>query len=116
VGAGTLGYGHPQKVYLNFRNGLYLIFKHLPADELVYKLPFRMALDWIAAAKFLVGGQWKNSMAILRAHVTFLRNLSREMKKRKKLQKAYPDYSKAGMLTRSIVFDYYLLGKKTYLQ
>ena len=28
VGAGTLGYGNPRKIFLNFRNGLALIYKH----------------------------------------------------------------------------------------
>ncbi len=116
VGAGTLGYGQPGKVYLNFRNGLYLIFKHLPDAELVYKFPMRLLFDWIAAGRFLLGGHWRNSIAVLHAHVTFIQNLPREIQKRKKMQNAYPRYLKGGMITRSIVIDYYLLGKKTYVQ
>ncbi|MEJ7644462.1 MAG: glycosyltransferase family 2 protein [Chryseolinea sp.] len=116
IGAGTLSYGHPRKVFLNFRNGLYLIFKHIPTAELLYKFPIRLLLDWIAAAKFLVSGQWRNSAAVLNAHVTFVRNLPRELKKRKKLQEAYPEYLRAGMIPRSVVFDYFLLGKRSYTQ
>ena len=54
VGAGTLSYSNPRKVFLNFRNGLSLLFKHLNRGELVYKLPLRILLDVIAAFQFLV--------------------------------------------------------------
>ena len=49
LGAGTLGYNNPRKTYLNFRNGLSLIFKHFDRAELLYKLPLRLWLDWLAA-------------------------------------------------------------------
>ena len=57
VGAGTLGYRNPKKVFLNFRNGLSLLYKHLNAGELIYKLPLRILLDWIAAFQFLIKGE-----------------------------------------------------------
>ena len=31
----------PRKTYLNFRNGLSLIYKHLGPGELIYKLPLK---------------------------------------------------------------------------
>ena len=116
VGAGTLGYGHPRKTYLNFRNGLFLIYRHLSSAELTYKLPFRILLDWAAALQFLVKGDPGNWLAIFRAHAHFFKNLSRERVKRRRIQKDYPSYSRAGIRSSMIVFDYYLRGKKTFGQ
>ena len=62
LGGGTLPYNSPQKVYLNFRNSLFMIAKNhkgllLP---MLYK---RMCIDGIAAFKFLFEGKivffWK---------------------------------------------------------
>lgn len=117
VGAGTLAYGDPRKIFLNFRNGLLMIFKHLPLGELFYKIPIRFFLDWVASLKYFLSGEWKNSTAIFRAHMAFVGKIARESRKRNVLLKAYPTYQKEGIIrSGSIVFDYYIRGKKTFDQ
>jgi GT2 family glycosyltransferase len=113
LGAGTLGYQHPKKTYLNFRNGLGLIFKHLDTGELLYKLPFRMMLDWLAAMVFLLKGQGQNSASVFRAHVHFIGQASKLRKKRREIRKANPFYPRRNIHRGLIIFDYYLRGKKT---
>lgn len=114
VGAGTLAYGNPRKVYLNFRNGLFMLFKHLSLWEQVVKMPARAMLDLLAALQFLVAGNGQSSIAVLRAHVEFFLNLGREIRKRKALQSVYPRYSRNGMKNGSIVFAYFVRRKKTF--
>ncbi len=114
VGAGTLDYSSPRKSYLNFRNGLSLIFKHLGSAEIVYKLPLRILLDWLAAIIFLTKFQPANTLAILRAHLHFLKNVRRDKAKRKAIHKDYPTYPRSVISTGSILVDYYLKGKKQY--
>lgn len=113
LGAGTLGYHHPRKTYLNFRNGLCLIFKHLGAGELVYKLPLRLALDWLAAAVFLLKGEWQNALSVFRAHKDFFRQWGKLTRKRRLIRKAYPSYPKENIHGGLIIFDYYLRKRKT---
>ncbi|HEY9005977.1 MAG TPA: glycosyltransferase family 2 protein [Ohtaekwangia sp.] len=112
VGAGTLGYDNPRKTYLNFRNGLFLIFKHFDDKELLYKLPLRIALDWLAAVMYLVTGKASNAIAVLKAHRDFIFNLGREVKKRKALQCQYPEYSRAAIYQGSVIIDFFLLKKR----
>lgn len=112
LGAGTLGYQQPGKTYLNFKNGLSLIFKHLLPSELIYKLPLRILLDWIAAFHFLLKGEPKNFGAVLRAHYRFLTELNQNIPKRKELQQSYPTYPNTLIYSGLIVVDYYLKGKK----
>jgi GT2 family glycosyltransferase len=112
VGAGTLSYRSSRKVFLNFRNGLTLLFKHLNTGELFYKLPLRGVLDMIAALQFLLKGQPANSAAVLRAHVKFLMNLSRDHRKRKEIRRMFPSYSDTMIYKGIVVVDYFLKGKK----
>ena len=114
VGAGTLDYSSPRKTYLNFRNGLSLIFKHLDAPEIAYKLTLRILLDWLAAFVFLIKLQPGNTLAVMRAHLHFVKNLGRDKAKRKAIHKDYPTYPRSAIARGSILIDYYLKGKKQY--
>ena len=112
VGAGTLSYSNPKKVFLNFRNGLSLIFKHLNAGELLYKLPLRILLDVIAAFQFLIKGEGRSFAAVIRAQGKFLFNVGGDLKKRQEVRKAFPGYSSAMIYKGSVVLDYFLRGKR----
>ncbi len=114
VGAGTLDYSSPRKTYLNFRNGLSLIFKHLGSDEMIYKIPVRILLDWLAAFIFLIKFQPGNTFAVLRAHLHFLKNLERDKAKRRAIHTDYPTYPRSVVAKGIILVDYYLKGKKLY--
>jgi len=116
LGAGTLGYGNPRKTYFNFRNGLSLIYKHLNPVELVYKLPARVLMDWVAALRFALGNDSANARAILNAHRDFFDNMKRDRRKRKEIRKSNPGYSQTGIVKGSVVFNFYVLGKKTFGQ
>ena len=111
VGAGTLGYDHPRKTYLNFRNGLSLILKHFDTAELVYKFPVRLALDWLAAVVFLAQRKPANAGAVLRAHVHFWKSVRRDWRKRKAIRRTYPSYPRTTVYRGSIIFDHYIRRK-----
>jgi GT2 family glycosyltransferase len=114
LGAGTLGYENPQKTYLNFRNGLFLISKHFNNTELVLKLPVRISLDWLAALIFLLRGQSKNCLAVLRAHLDFVNMFKKTIDKRKVIHTVYPHYSAKNILKGLIIIRYYIFSKKTF--
>jgi GT2 family glycosyltransferase len=113
VGAGTLSYESPQKTYLNFRNGLVLLYKHLGSVELRYKLPFRMMLDWLAALMFLLKGQRKNAASVFAAHRDFIRNINTHQKKRKAILSQYPAYKTANIYHGILPWRYFVVGKKS---
>ena len=112
VGGGTLSKSNPRKTYLNFRNGLSLIFKHWTTTELLWKLPLRIALDWIAALSFLLAGAGMDGLAVLKAHIHFIKDLPKEYRKRKALQEFLPGFKVTQIYPRSIVMDFFLLGRK----
>ncbi|HNP77478.1 MAG TPA: glycosyltransferase family 2 protein [Cyclobacteriaceae bacterium] len=83
LGGGTLSVSNPFKTYLNFKNGLSLLYKNLPVNELIIKFPIRIVLDWIAAVKFTLNGSWRDGWSVIRAHAHFFRHYGREQKRRK---------------------------------
>ncbi len=71
LGGGTLHKSNPHKTFLNFRNGLFLIYKNIPLSSLIYLLPLRLVVDGIAGVYFLIFGFYKDTFAILQAHFAF---------------------------------------------
>ena len=109
VGGGTLSKSNPFKTFLNFRNGLELLAKNLPKNELLPKLFIRMVLDGMAAFKFLISGKGKDFLAVIHAHFDFYRRL------RKTLGKRTGNYIPVkGQYSGNIVLDYFLKGRKKF--
>jgi GT2 family glycosyltransferase len=114
VGGGTLSAASPRKTYLNFRNGLSLIFKHLSTSELIWKLPLRILLDWTAALKFLFQPSPQDALAVLKAHATFFGSLGGEFVKRRKLALQLGNFKVKQVYPNWLVVDYFLLGRTVF--
>lgn len=71
VGGGTLPQGSPRKIFLNFRNNLIMLWKNLGFWERAWKIPYRMMLDLLSAAKNIVIGKWPYVTSVIRAHWAF---------------------------------------------
>ncbi|MEN0048605.1 MAG: bifunctional riboflavin kinase/FAD synthetase [Bacteroidota bacterium] len=120
LGGGSLNYGNPRKVYLNFRNSLFTITRNEERSKLFGILLTRLILDGVAAMLFLSKGQLKNITAIIKAHWHFFPKLPKTLKKRKRI---YDQISKisisnqpnlSGRYDGSVVWQYYLNGKKQF--
>ncbi|MBQ2019752.1 MAG: glycosyltransferase family 2 protein, partial [Rikenellaceae bacterium] len=83
LGGGTLSALSPRKTMLNHRNNLAMLYKNLPLAHLLWVLPARLVLDGVAAASYLVKGQWACVKAVWQAHVGFYRMLPSLNAKRK---------------------------------
>ena len=108
AGAGTLAYESPRKTYLNFRNGLILLVKHLGPSEVVYKILARMILDWMAALRFLFKGMFGNAWSVFRAHAHFIGHLKNHISKRHTIRKPYPHYPRKNIYRGLIVYTYFI--------
>lgn len=111
VGGGSLSYGNPRKTYLNFRNNLMMLFKNLPASVLVWKLFLRMILDGLAAISTVMKTKgFAEFFAILKAHFSFYASIPLLLKKRK----AIPHKSSEKLFSKSIVWQYFVRGKRKF--
>jgi GT2 family glycosyltransferase len=114
LGGGSLEYGNPRKVFLNFRNNLYMMFKNLPKKGFKRTLFTRLVLDGAAAMKFLLGREFKAFGAVLKAHRDFYKNLSSLKQKRKKLlEKVVQDKHKQ-VFDKSIMWNYFAKKKHKF--
>jgi GT2 family glycosyltransferase len=113
VGGGTLSVSNPKKTYFNFRNGLDMLIKHQEGEQLLWKLPLRLLLDWVAALRFLLkspGDAW----AVIKAHFYVLFHLGRVLRKRSDLKSKLKGFKVSGTYEGILVYKYFVQGKKTF--
>ncbi len=110
LGGGTLPYLSAQKVYLNFRNNLFLIIKNHKGwlFPILFK---RMALDGIAAYKFLLEGKFSFFWKVFLAHMALYVHFRQLYKQRKLLLKNKATIVK---FTGNILVSYFLEKRKTF--
>lgn len=109
LGGGTLNTMNPRKTYLNFRNSILLLIKHLRLIELLWVIPVRLALDLIAALYFTLKGQPGHGLAVLRAWLALFKYSGRFIRKRSSSDKRLHYWK-----IPSLVWAYYLLKKRTF--
>lgn len=123
VGGGSLSKENPHKTYLNFRNNLFMLFKNYESQELIWKLPVRLILEFVAFLQSLLQGKWKQAFAIFRADWHFIISLPLQLKKRYDNWKLYSRnriaatrVRKSGYLSGSIIWQYFFRKRKTFNQ
>jgi GT2 family glycosyltransferase len=114
LGGGTLSYGSPRKVYLNFRNNLFMLFKNLPRPYFTRIFFARMILDGVAAVKFLAGFHFTSFWAVLKAHASFYRHLGSLIKKRKEILPLTVKNEHSEIYRKSIMWKFFIQKKRRY--
>ena len=114
LGGGSLAYGSPQKIYLNFRNNLFLLFKNLAPGKFISTLLFRMILDGVAAIHFLVTGQFMAFSKVMEAHRDFYKSIKKLRKKRKELRSKMVTTNHPEIYKGSLIFDFFIARKRKF--
>jgi GT2 family glycosyltransferase len=112
VGGGTLPMGNSKKTFLNFRNNLISLTKNSPVITALWKIPFRILLDWLAALQGLIKGDSGYFVAIIKAHLHYINWFLFNKKK-----SVFPVTTKGkpgGCYDGSIVWEYFIKKKKTF--
>lgn len=113
LGGGTLSYMSPRKVYLNFRNSLFTLYKNYTGSFLFFKIAYRFFLDYIAFGMFLLKLDVKSAKEVIRAQAHFFKERPILKLKRKEIQKdALKNIS--CVYPKSIVWKAFLFGKKKF--
>lgn len=114
VGGGTLPKSNPRKTYLNFRNGLTLLFKNYRTTQLFTKLPIRIFLDIVAIFKFISSGSIKNALAVLKALVHFIWKIPSNWRKRIIVQRLRKVDTSSLFHPKSIVYQHFIQRKRYF--
>ncbi len=116
IGGGTLSYDSPLKLFYNFRNSLFLLYKNLPGDKL-HKIIFkRMLLDSIAAFRFLFTLKITSFKNVIKAHIDYYRHKKVLKEKRTEILQNRMSYPDKLILNKSLVYKFFIRKKKTYTQ
>jgi GT2 family glycosyltransferase len=114
VGGGTLPKGNSKKTFLNFRNNLIMLAKNFSMAEALWKIPFRLGLDALAAWKGLLTGDGGYFIAVAKAHLHFFKwGL---FDKRKSVFPVKKVAKPAGIYKGVTVWRYFVKNKKTFLE
>jgi GT2 family glycosyltransferase len=114
LGGGSLEYGNPKKVYLNFRNNLFMLYKNLPRKNFCLSIFSRLILDGAAGVKFLLGREFKAFKAVLNAHYDFYRNIGKLRKKRRALLPKVIVKKHEQMFPKSIMWKFFIEKKHKF--
>lgn len=116
VGGGTLPNNTPLKLYLNYRNNLFLLFKNLPVFQLIPVVFIRMLLDGMSALTYLFSGSGRFFVAVIRAHLAFQRRIPLLIKMRRQLRGTIRTGKFNEIYPGSIVFDFFIRRKRYFSQ
>ena len=119
LGGGTLQHENPRKAYLNFRNNLFLLLKNDHRPGIRFRLLGRQVLDGIAGLRFLFEGKVDFFKAVIQAHGDFRKQRAVMAGKRKSEMDACADVtadstSRAGKYSGSVVWDFFVKGRKKW--
>lgn len=114
VGGGTLPNNSPFKLYLNFRNNLFLLYKNLPKGRLFPVITSRMVLDGLSAIVFLLKFSFSSFRAVSKAHIHFYKSLKKLREKREVLLSNTTSINHKEIYTKSIVLNYYVRKKHKF--
>ena len=113
VGGGTLPNDSPHKLYLNYRNNLWMLYKNLPKKRRFGILFARLMLDCFSAFIYLIQGKFVLFSSVFRAHRHFWRG--RKTPERRLAECATPEAIRsvqAATYGKSIVWHFFLRGKR----
>lgn len=110
VGGGTLPKKNPRKTFYNFRNNLMMLYKNLPLSELIIVIILRLLLDGVAGIKFMIQGDFKDTIAVIKAHFSFYYCVIKGDLKRSQNVSNKP----ATIYSNSILWAYFIKGIRNY--
>ena len=119
VGGASLARGNPRKTFLNFRNSFVTIIKNERGAKLLWLVPVRWLLDVVAGLKFLLSGQWRDWLAVIKAHLHVFFRLGKWWRSRRHSiaiinANRIGEPSRARIIGGSIVWKYFVKGRKRF--
>ncbi|MDX2190978.1 MAG: glycosyltransferase family 2 protein [Bacteroidota bacterium] len=109
LGAGTLTKNSAKKTFLNYRNGLLLIHKNYAGIFFPIVLFIRLIFDGISGLRFLLGGDFANFYAIIRAHFGYYNLIFKTNR-----PTTSTSFNKMIFKNYSIVFLYFIFFKRKF--
>jgi GT2 family glycosyltransferase len=108
VGGGTLPNNNPRKLYYNYRNNLYLLFKNINGIKFLTVFFPRIFIDILSAIVYLLQGRVLFFLSVFRAHLRFIINLKMLINKRLIFNKIIAKNKVEQIYNGSIVYAFFI--------
>ena len=103
----------PKRLYYLFRNNLIMLHRNLPSTAALWVIPIRLFLNAAAIFYFLLKGHFRIAFFTITAQFAYLKwSLSKKTSSSSITKKSLHQIST--VYKGSIIYDYYLLGKKKF--
>ncbi len=112
LGGGTLPNESPNKLYLNYRNNLAMLFKCAPIPQRMLAAAVRPAADMLSVIIYMVKGDFALAAATLRAYRDFLAMHRTLAAKRRAVRSNVR--TEARYIYRSSIILRYIAGRRTF--
>jgi GT2 family glycosyltransferase len=116
VGGGTLPNDNPRKLYYNYRNNLYLLFKNINGIKFITIFLPRIFLDMLSAIVYLLQGRFMFFLSVFRAYLRFIINLKKLFKKRLIFNKIIAKTEVNQVYNGSIVYAFFIKGIRSFTE
>ena len=93
-----------------------MLQKNLPGHQAWVIIPIRLVLDGVAGVKFMLDGDFSDTLAVIKAHFAFYASIPKRLKIRKEIQQNLHNSKFKGVYHGSILKAYYLKGLKHFSQ
>lgn len=113
LGGGTLAADNPQKVYLNHRNNLAMLFRCASGPRRLAAAIVRPFTDMAAAASYACSGSPRAAWAVLKAYADFLRRHGTLRRQRREIRASVVHEPEGTIYCGSIVLRY-ICGRHTF--
>jgi GT2 family glycosyltransferase len=114
VGGGTLPNNNPRKLYYNYRNNLYLLFKNINGLKFLTILVPRVFMDMLSAVVYLLQGRILFFLSVFRAYLRFILKLKMLINKRLIFNKIIDKTEVEQVYNGSIVFAFFVKGIRSF--
>lgn len=116
LGGGSLEWENPKKTYYTFRNNLIMLSRNMPVSNLIWLIPFRTGLDFIAAFRYYLSGKANIGKAVFSGNFAYWKWLFGKNHDRKFASKRGFLNTCKGIYKGSIVWQYMIKKQTTYTE
>ena len=119
LGGGTMKYASTQKLFYNFRNSLFMLYKNLSGWSRIKVIFSRLILDGVAGIVFFTEGKFNYIGAIFHAHFSFYKHIfllnktrTTDEKNIEAIRIAPPRFD--GHFSSSLIWRFFIRKQKTF--
>jgi len=114
VGGGTLPNNNPRKLFYNYRNNLFLLYKNIDKRKLFSTIVFRMLLDGLSAFTYLATFRFTYFITVFKAHIKFYNTIKDLKIKRLEIEQFSKSIKHNEIYSQSLVFSFFIKKLHTF--